>query len=233
MDSVYDLFPKIDAMRTARSFPDIAEPEFWEIFEGCKRYTMLGVDALYHIFKSVEYVCRNRISGDFVECGVFLGGSVMAAAESLRHFGDTSRTIHLFDTFEGFPSDTVDRDAMGNTVYFYGHPPFLSQVQRNLGRARYPADRIRMVAGPVERTLLDTPLPAQIAFLRLDTDYYGSTKVELEQLYPRVVPGGVCTIDDYGTFRGARRATDEYLQTLERYPCLARVNSGVRTFLKP
>jgi O-methyltransferase len=69
--------------------------------------------------------------------------------------------------------------------------------------------------------------------LRLDTDDYASTRAELEALYPKLTPGGVLMIDDYGHFRGARRATDEFLEGQPRVPLLHRVSYAVRSGVKP
>ncbi|HYM86681.1 MAG TPA: TylF/MycF/NovP-related O-methyltransferase, partial [Pseudoxanthomonas sp.] len=53
--------------------------------------------------------------------------------------------------------------------------------------------------------------PECIALLRLDTDWYESTRHEMIHLFPRLCVGGVLILDDYGHWLGARRAVDEYL----------------------
>lgn len=72
---------------------------------------------------------------------------------------------------------------------------------------------LEFVIGPVEETLI-TKVPERIALLRLDTDWYESTRAELEYLYPRLVVGGVLIVDDYGHWKGARKAVDEYFAAL-------------------
>jgi O-methyltransferase len=85
----------------------------------------------------------------------------------------------------------------------------LDEVRANLFSTGYPEHLLHFVPGMVETTIPDHA-PDKIAILRLDTDWYASTKHELEQLYPRLVPGGIMIIDDYGEFHGCRAAVDEY-----------------------
>ena len=234
MQTVYDCFPNIDEQRTAAKFPDIKDEFFWRIFKKCEPYTMIGVDALYNVYRSVEYIVRNKIEGDFVECGVFLGGTVMAAAEFLNHFEGQRRKIYLFDTFEGFPENTEDLDIFGNSVKFHSHRNFKDVVMSNLASCDYDTSQFEFAVGPVEKTLRDPAMiPSKVAYLRLDTDYYESTRIEFEVLYPKLVSRGICTIDDYGTFQGSKRATDEYLSNLNEFPFVNRINQGVRVFVKP
>jgi hypothetical protein len=74
-------------------------------------------------------------------------------------------------------------------------------------------DNIFLIKGNVEQTLLEEKnLPEKISILRLDTDWYASTKIELEVLYNKLVKGGILIIDDYGHWQGARKAVDEYFK---------------------
>jgi hypothetical protein len=234
MKSVYDFFPDIDSHRKREDFPDLRDHSFWQIYEACKASTLISIDAMHNIWESVRSVTHNHLPGAFVECGVFLGGSVMAALMFLAESGDVSRDFYLYDTFEGFPENTEDLDGNGEVVKFYHHPDFEAVVRSNIGHVGYPEGLLHFIRGPVESTLLDSKnLPNSIAYLRLDTDYYESTRLELELLYPRLVSGGVCIVDDYGVFDGARRATEQHLDSLPARPLLHRVNGGVRAFVKP
>jgi uncharacterized heparinase superfamily protein len=96
----------------------------------------------------------------------------------------------------------------------------------------YPADRVRLVKGVVAQTI-PTAAPASIALLRLDTDFYESTRHELEHLYPRLSSGGVLIIADYGHWQGARQSVDEYFGTLPDAPLLARIDYTGRIAIKP
>jgi O-methyltransferase len=85
------------------------------------------------------------------------------------------------------------------------------------------------VKGKVEDTI-PANIPERIALLRLDTDFYRSTRHELEHLYPRLERGGVLIIDDYGAYVGARQATDEYFAS--RPFLLNRIDEHVRCGVK-
>jgi hypothetical protein len=202
--------------------PKNVEPEFLPILETCARFTCTSVEAQYGLFRAVEYVVRAGVPGDFVECGVYKGGSVMVAAMSFRHFGDESRRFWLYDTFEGMPAPTErDLDFAGRTpeqhlstwgagdVGQMAYSP-IEEVRENLKRTGVSDERFQLVKGKVEETIPGTLPPGPISVLRLDTDWYESTRHELERLFPRLASGGVIVIDDYGFWRGSREACDEY-----------------------
>lgn len=186
--------------------------------------TMTGAPKLEALIDAVRYVVRQQIPGEVVECGVWRGGSMQAVALTLLEQGDTSRELHLFDTFEGMPPPSGDdtRTRLGETVSAEemlassekGSKLWaiadLEDVRRGMAETGYPAERIHYHPGLVEDT---TPgqAPESIALLRLDTDWYASTKHELENLYDRLSPGGVLILDDYGDWDGARKATEEWL----------------------
>jgi hypothetical protein len=108
----------------------------------------------------------------------------------------------------------------------------IEDVQANMARSSYPSQRIHLVKGPVESTIPGVA-PDDIALLRLDTDWYESTRHELEHLFPRLVPGGVLIIDDYGHWQGARQAVDEYLAKSDVPILLNRVDYTGRIAVIP
>jgi hypothetical protein len=165
-------------------------------------------------------------------------------ARSLLELGDTSRQLHLFDTFEGMPPpserDTRTADERTAAELLEEESPqdslvwaiaSLEDVQEGMAQAGYPPERVHYVKGRVEATI---PLqaPERISILRLDTDWYESTKHELEHLYPRLSPGGVVLFDDYGYWDGAREAVDEFLDATGERLLLHRMGSG-RLAVKP
>lgn len=197
------------------------EPGFLKAHEAAKRFTMTSVERQRALYEAVSYISENRIEGDVVECGVWKGGSSMIAALALGEHGDTDRTLYLYDTYAGM-SEPTDKDVNlhGNAASGRWHAlarddrndwdyASLKEVQENLSSTGYPEEKLRYVEGKVEETIPGT-LPNKIALLRLDTDWYESTKHELIHLFPRLVPGGVLILDDYGHWEGARRAVDEY-----------------------
>lgn len=220
------------------------EEEFDSIFRRCQSETMTSAERAYALYKAVQHVTDAGIDGAFVECGVWRGGSVMVMAETLTARGCTDRDIFLYDTFDGMTEPTpVDinirgHDACGlleqtskgegNNVWAYAG---LETVQNNLRRTPYPWDRFHFVRGPVETTLQEV-VPPKIALLRLDTDWYESTRIELEILYPRLQPGGVIIIDDYGHWQGARKAVDEYFSRIEKKVLLNRIDYTGRIAVK-
>ncbi len=105
------------------------------------------------------------------------------------------------------------------------------EVRDSVQGTGYPEDKIHFVQGGVEETVPEHA-PAEIALLRLDTDWYASTKHELVHLYPRLAPGGVLIIDDYAYWRGARQAVDEYVREKELTLLLIRIDHGARVAVK-
>jgi O-methyltransferase len=178
-----------------------------------------------------------------VECGVWRGGSMQAAARALLASGDSSRDLYLFDTYEGMPPPSEEdlrydgkpaeellASAERETSKVWAVAT-LDDVQEGFAQVGYPAERVHFVKGLVEDTIPGSA-PERIAILRLDTDWYESTRHELEHLYPRLVPGGVLLLDDYGYWEGARQAVDEFLEQTGERLLLTRMASG-RIAVKP
>lgn len=192
-----------------------------DIINACQPFTMTSPERLSSLISAVRYVEARGIKGAIVECGVWKGGSCLAIAKTLQSLGVTNRDIYLYDTYEGMSEPTeYDREAAtgsdaasmlsgadkSETVWAYSP---IEEVRRNISGSGYPSNRIHFVKGKVEDTIPAT-MPSSIAILRLDTDWYESTKHELTHLYPALEPAGVLIIDDYGHWDGARKAVDEY-----------------------
>ena len=198
-----------------------AESEYAERERHCRPYTMTSPERLYALHHACRYVVEAGIPGDFVECGVWKGGSSMMMALELvaRGEAETARRLHMFDTFTGMaepqPSDgEVAREEWSrrqrddHNEWCYAPE---REVLDNVLSTGIAAERVHTVAGKVEETIPEHA-PESIALLRLDTDWYESTRHELEHLYPRLSERGVLVIDDYGHWQGARRAVDEYFE---------------------
>jgi O-methyltransferase len=230
-------------MTTTPSFPLDFDEVDRDLCVRVKPYTMTTPPRIYALSRSVEYVVRLDVAGGVVECGVWRGGSMMAVALTLLRLGATDRDLYLFDTFEGMTQPTEE------DVLHSGEPAVdvlaasdrssndwgiasLDEVRDNVLGVGYPAERIRFVQGPVEETLPEHA-PFEIALLRLDTDWYSSTRHELEHLYPRLVRGGALIVDDYGWWRGARRAVDEYVAAHALPLLLNRIDYTARIAVKP
>ncbi len=228
-------------------YPDISDPFFADVAQKVRPHTRTfgaGVEAPWALYRSIEYVVRNRIPGDIVECGVWSGGSMLLAAHALLHFGDTSRRIWLYDTFAGMPRpEAVDArwdgvpalptwehyQRAGRSWCYGGTQDHVRHVVSSSG---YPEDQFVFVEGMVEDTLPAIG-PEQISLLRLDTDLYRSTYHELVHLYPRLAVGGILIVDDYGAFQGAKIATDQFIEENQLPLFLARIDVSVRLAVKP
>ncbi|MDH2391136.1 TylF/MycF/NovP-related O-methyltransferase [Streptomyces sp. HNM0663] len=207
-----------------------------------KPFTMTSAEKLNALIHSVRYVAQHRIPGDVVECGVWRGGSMMAVARTLLEADDTSRHLHLYDTFEGMsePSDHDRRHDGRSAAEMLAASPrssgvwayaSLEDVQQAMGKTDYPTELIHYHRGKVEDTI-PKHVPDRISVLRLDTDWFESTRHELAHLWPRLVPGGVLLLDDYGWWEGARRAVDQWLEESGVPLLLLRMDEG-RLAVKP
>ena len=154
---------------------------------------------------------------------------MMAAALALQSLHET-RDLYLFDVFDSLlpPAADVDRTVTGDVGRGgarYWNFVTAAEVRSNLARTGYPADHLHFVQGQVEETL-PPESPTEIALLRLDTDWYESTRHELEHLYPRLSRNGVLIVDDYGSHMGVRKAVDECFDRQPFSPLLQRIDSG-------
>jgi O-methyltransferase len=203
------------------------DPADRHIIERALPYTMTGVPRVQALVDAVRYCARRDVPGALAECGVWRGGSVLAMILTLQELDVDDRDVHLFDTFEGMTAPTehdvspLDPPALetweeAQRQHSQPWPAVFDPEVFNEAAVRetvlstgYPPERVHLVRGPVEETL-PAHAPDRLALLRLDTDWYESTRHELHHLYPRLSEGGVLIIDDYGHWEGARRAVDEY-----------------------
>jgi O-methyltransferase len=207
----------------SNAYPPDFTPLHVSILNQVKPYTLTSPERVYSLVEAVSHLVRRNIQGSFVECGVWRGGSMMAVALALQSMNCTDRDLYLFDTFDGMPKPTsMDIHFTGQaaiTEFQQGQTgadssnlcyASLSDVKATMERTGYNPDLVHFVQGKVEETI-PSHAPDSIALLRLDTDFYESTRHELEQLYPRLSPGGILIIDDYWDWQGARKATDEFI----------------------
>jgi O-methyltransferase len=226
-----------------RKFPADVGKEFPEIWNLVKHRTMTGREKGFYLHQAVRYITAHQIPGAIVECGVWRGGSMLNVAHTLARLGATDRELFLFDTFSGM-SEPTERDVhLGRrtaAATLLERQPRHSQtwarasledVQDGFTSVDYPRERLHFVQGKVEDTIPERA-PEQIAILRLDTDWYESTRHELTHLYPRLAPGGVLIIDDYGTWKGSKDATDEFLAETGEPLLFVRTGRG-RAAVKP
>jgi predicted O-methyltransferase YrrM len=234
----------IDIVRV-RDYPvDFSEQNI-EIYESVKPYTMTSPDRMNALIDAVHYVVKNKIDGAMVECGVWKGGSTMAIALTLKRLGAENRDLYLYDTFSGMsaPSDADVSFINGAKAHEYFSKTrtsedtsdwcisSLDEVKENMLNTGYQKERIHFIKGKVEDTIPNN-IPNEIALLRLDTDWYESTKHELTHLFPLLKPNGVLIIDDYGHWEGARKAVDEYISDKKIRILLNRIDYAGRIAIK-
>jgi O-methyltransferase len=187
------------------------------------RLTMGLPQGLTAAMIAAKHAALANIPGDFVECGVWRGGLSLAAKLLFEEYCPQKK-VWLFDTFAGMtrPSE-FDRPAFdrfdaaeafseqrrdGFNAWCYAS---LDDVRENFERAGADLSGVRFVKGDVAATLHDERnLPETISVLSMDTDFYESTKVQLDVLYPRLSRGGPLLIDDFGYWEGVRKAVEEY-----------------------
>jgi O-methyltransferase len=233
MRVVTDIAADIEQMPSRRreNFPELAnEKMFWDFYERARLYSMVHVGGFYNAFRAMQYIAANKLRGDIVECGCFLGG-MTAFLALLRNEFNLENAVLAFDSFSGFPIGSVDA-FLGKPVGGPQYNNFKSAVIENIKAAVGSMHRIDLIEGYVENTIPESKLD-KIALLRLDTDHYESTRIELSHLYPKLISGGVIIIDDYGLYQGSRRATDEYIGGLSAKPMLNRMDHGVWSGVKP
>jgi O-methyltransferase len=229
-------------------FVEQTSPEDEEIIARASPYTMTSAARLQALIDAVRHCEVRGLDGAFAECGVWLGGSVLAMILTLQELG-AERDIYLYDTFEGMTEPTehdysqIDSSALSiwNAAAANGERPWPEMfgptvfnegsVREMLAATGYPVSRLHFVRGPVEETIPGV-VPGPLALLRLDTDWYASTRHELHHLYPLLVSGGSLIIDDYGHWDGARKAVDEYFRSEAEPVLLTRIDYTGRIAVK-
>ncbi|MDP3920704.1 MAG: TylF/MycF/NovP-related O-methyltransferase [Candidatus Omnitrophota bacterium] len=219
------------------------DPLFQRIYTLCKPYTLTPVERMYALYQATVHISKQGIAGDMVECGVWRGGSSMIMARTLRELGDTERTIYLYDTYAGM-SEPTDKDvnfghaaarsewnrSQKATFNQWCYCP-IEEVKAHMDLTGYPADKIKLIKGKVETTIPAT-VPEKIALLRLDTDWYESTKHELEHLFPKLCAHGILIMDDVGEWQGAKDAVREYFEKNQVRMLLNRTDYSGRIGVK-
>lgn len=209
------------------------------------RLTMVTVPRLINTVKSCNYVVKNKIPGDFIECGVWRGGNGILAKKIFEYLG-CNKNIWMFDTFQGMTKPTsidvtsknkdsaekkflqTQKDTHNEWCY-----ASLEDVKKNCLDAGLNLGSFKFVKGDISETLkLPENIPELISILRLDTDWYESTKTELEVLYPNLSERGVLIVDDYGHWEGSRKAVDEYFSNKNYKPLFNIIDQDCRSAIK-
>ena len=221
-----------------KNIPEIDE-ENKNLIEFIGEYSLTPLIRRWTLIKSLHYINKKKLIGDIVECGIWRGGNLFLAKKIQDKYPkETKRKIYGYDTFEGMPEPSIQDGVKINQVYqnFKNrNEPWtkasLDDVKNSSKKLFLDTEDFNFIKGMVENTLKDKKnLPNKISLLRLDTDLYESTKVELNILYPLLVENGVLIIDDYGDFPGCRKAVDEYF--LDKEVLMTSVDKSCRVIIK-
>ena len=231
--------------------PFIKKEDFWKnnipeideenknLIEFIGEYSLTPLIRRWTLIKSLHYINKKKVIGDIVECGIWRGGNLFLAKKIQdKYYKEIKRKLYGFDTFEGMPEPSTHDGVKVNEIYqnFKNkNEPWtkasLDDVKNFSKKLFSDIDEFNFVKGKVEDTLKDKKnLPDKISLLRLDTDLYESTKIELNILYPLLVEKGILIIDDYGDFQGCRKAVDEYFS--DKNVLMISVDKSCRVIVK-
>ena len=229
--------------RQVNLIPEISKEDL-NFIKKLEHFSMCPPAAHWSIIQSIKHINKKKIEGDFVECGVFKGGNLLLMNYCINKL-KLNKMIYAYDTFDGMsePSEfdmdlkdvnakkTFDQYSKRNEKWCYGS---LDEVKNNLSIYDNNYEKkFKFVKGMVEDTLkIKENLPEKISLLRLDTDFYESTKIELEILYPKLSKGGILIIDDYGHWKGSQKAVDEYFDLKNNFEFMHRIDYGTRLLIK-
>jgi len=193
--------------------------------------TMCSQGQIIELHKLLEEIFKNKIDGDIVECGTWRGGLACLMLQSIIDNTEHAKKLYVYDTFEGMTipeeidvscegenaTDTFARWAMKNNETSKWCRAGIKVVEFNLNRiTENYKNYTDLIKGKVEDTLVNKKnLPEKICLMRLDTDWYQSTKIELETFYPMLSIGGIIIVDDYNYWQGQQKAVDEFFNNLE------------------
>lgn len=214
-----------------RTWDLVSPSEFSSLYRRIRTRTMCSNARLRGLYRGVRDVTRNEVPGDFVECGSALGGSAALIALTLRQLG-VSRPLWLFDTFEGLPAPTLDDPDFEIANLFTGSCLGTLDEVQNLFEQLQVREQVQFIKGLFQETLPAAAV-SQIALLHIDGDWYESVKACLDNLYDKVAPGGIIQFDDYGYWKGARKAVDEFLGARGVRAPLKRLDYSGRFLVKP
>jgi hypothetical protein len=216
-----------------------------------RKNTMVTGKHLQFLKDTIKEINEKNITGDIVECGVWRGGCSMWMMLCQKEY-NMLRNFYLYDTFDGMTFPDSEKDSKAAVVTYnqiskgnyerpydkwHGEKKWafapIDFVKNNVKLTEYDETKITYVMGDV-CTTLNTSVPSEISLLRLDTDWYNSTKKELDVLFPRVVKNGYVVVDDYYAWKGSRTATDEFLEKFKNEVTIidSNLTGGIFVFRK-
>jgi len=186
-------------------------PEFQRYYALVKGLSLVTADSCFILWSLAKQALR--IDGEFMECGVYKGGSARMLCQVIEDFdAKKNRRLHLFDTFTGMPKTQEDRD-------FCREGDFGDTSLKDVAALFRPAAPVEFHSGFIPATFAGFE-HTQFAFVHCDLDIYQSVMDCVQFVYPRLNPGGALIFDDYGymTCTGARDAVDEFFADKPEVP---------------
>ena len=181
--------------------------------------SMLPMSRLDNLQYCIADVIDKRVPGDFIETGVWRGGTTIFMRASLKAYGVADRRVWVADSFQGLPEPDAEKFPIEASVHrgsvmknAYNHfAASLDEVKHNFLAFGMLDDQVQFLPGWFKDTLATAPI-SKLAILRLDGDYYESTLDGLNNLYHKISPGGYVIVDDYGqdTWTYCRQAVNDF-----------------------
>ena len=232
----------------------VSRGEIETAIQKVEMHTMLSRERLISLYDQVVFCGQQGIDGALVECGVWKGGAVALMAQASMSHSKDFRHIHLFDSFRGIcepnaqydgrraleevaPYADVARGRLEPVQGFYDSVGGFGTLEENRELLEkeigYPEGFLHYHVGWFQQTVpKSVDSIGAIAVLRLDGDWYESTKICLDYLYDSVQKGGFVIVDDYGTYDGCRRAVDEFIVSRQIRGYLHPVDAACRYLIK-
>lgn len=224
---LYRLFHLLTQV-SLRDFGDIKK---LGLFSRVWSYTRVDYSGLSNVYELATIAEEHKIEGCFVECGVWRGGCVAVMAY-IAHNAGSDRRIHLFDSFEGLPEPTEEDGDEANLYVGKCVASYDDVIHLLFSVLKLKKENIVIHKGWFQDTIPKAKM-GRIAILRLDGDWYESTKVCLDNLYDAVVSGGFVIIDDYNAWEGCKKAVDEFLAHRNIVVDMVKVSASTVYFPKP
>lgn len=177
-------------------------------------HTMIGRKRLDNVQYCIEEIIKSGIPGDFIETGIWRGGTTIFMRGVLAAYGITDRRVWAADSFQGVPPPTHPEDA-GYDISAKSLPVLavgLQQVRELFHRYGLLDEQTIFLEGWFKDTLAKAPIET-LAVLRLDGDLYESTMDALNPLYAKVASGGFIIVDDYNAVPQCARAITDFRAT--------------------
>lgn len=236
----YNLRVTIQNLKKSNHLKELSKKEKQNV-KKILNLTMVSNDNLIFLVSAINYVKKNKIKGDYVETGIWRGGLSILSYLTFKNKTSEKMKFFLFDTFEGMPKPSkYDKKINKNLSQVFDkwkkktktlegwNFSSINEVQNNIIKfcGKKSLDNFKFIKGKVENTLkIKKNLPKKICLLRLDTDFYNSTKSELDNLFKLVSKGGIIIFDDYSNWLGSKKAIDEFLKNKKYLLCKIDKNS--------